>query len=324
VGVLTSALAPHLIVRYEGETTQPNTNTQTLDSLNPATTLYINSSHRYEETFTAARSGRLEFFLRPTFQVSSFSGGITLELYGPGPAAAPPVTPPASPELSPFIRFTPRWGQALLAGVVQPNGYTVFVSPRLARGQTRASATFLTPEERDFVVAVANARRRTCFKAFAAGLGNVVRGEKGTIDEGEVLVDVFLDRPALTLVAMAVLKSCLDAVSEALGEAGISALAPGARAAARPRCRTGATRLQLLVDRPSRTVVYRGRRLSRRQAARQLRVSCRLGRGRLTVGVRTRSRRTDLRSVLGPHLQVGLYRSPAATGDGTVRAAFRR
>lgn len=94
-------------------------------------------------------------------------------------------------------------------------------------------------------------------------------------------------------------------------------------AAARSRCRTSNARLKLTVRNPS-TVQYGLRRASRRGDARRLRVSCRATRNGLTVSVRTRSRRTKLRSVVGKRLRIGLYRSPKATGDGELRATFRR
>ena len=46
--------------------------------------------------------------------------------------------------------------------------------------------------------------------------------------------------------------------------------------------------------------------------------------GKLTASIRTRSRRTKLRKVLGPRLVVGVHRSAAASGTANVQTTFKR
>jgi hypothetical protein len=68
------------IVRFEGDPSYPF-----LDSLNPATQLpYDGVSHRYEERFTATRSGRIEAYeFDGGGGVYAQQGNITLQFYGP-------------------------------------------------------------------------------------------------------------------------------------------------------------------------------------------------------------------------------------------------
>ena len=67
------------IVRFEGDPSYPF-----LDGLNPVTQLpYDDISHRYEETFTATRSGRLEVYeFDGGGGVYAQQGNITLQFYG--------------------------------------------------------------------------------------------------------------------------------------------------------------------------------------------------------------------------------------------------
>ncbi len=116
--------------------------------------------------------------------------------------------------------------------------------------------------------------------------------------------------------------ACLEQVKEA-DEKAAESDGSSARGAARLRCSTGVARFKVRLDRASRKATYRGLRPSRRQA-RRLRVSCRAGTAGLKVSIRTRSRRTKLRSVVGPRLQVGVYRSSKSTGPGYFRASFTR
>ncbi len=118
--------------------------------------------------------------------------------------------------------------------------------------------------------------------------------------------------------------ACLDFVKESEKAATPTALKSGAGAAA-AACGIRARPLSIRVNRAAKTLSYRTRRASRRKPGRRLRVSCRRAKdGKLTVRIRTRSRRTKLRKVLGPRLVVGLHRTAGASGTTNVQTTFKR
>ena len=79
------------------------------------------------------------------------------------------------------------------------------------------------------------------------------------------------------------------------------------------------------VDRAARKIRYRAEGAPRSGSGKALRVSCRRAKdGKLTVRIRTRSRRAKLRKLLGPRLMVGLHRSVTASSTANVQLAFKR
>ena len=132
------------------------------------------------------------------------------------------------------------------------------------------------------------------------------------------------DADAAALLTVLFLSACLEYVRELDKQAKPVALRP-AVGAARLSCDVRAASLSVRVDRAAKKISYRSRRASRRGPARGLRVSCRKARnGTVTMRIKTRSRRTKLRKVLGKQLVVGLYRPRAATGTANVQTTFKR
>ena len=122
------------------------------------------------------------------------------------------------------------------------------------------------------------------------------------------------------------LKGCLDWVDQLGEKAQFRAPAARARAAARSSCRRPSTvPLSLRVNRVEDTVSYRVRQSMRRDPRRGLRVSCRRAPdAAMTLRIRTRSRRTTLRKLLGPRLVLGLHRAHSASGVANVETTFNR
>jgi hypothetical protein len=115
--------------------------------------------------------------------------------------------------------------------------------------------------------------------------------------------------------------ACIEALAEAdAGRARSSA------AAAASGCRQRAARIDVKVNRASKTARFKVRQ-SRRGLPRRspLVVSCRQTRdGALILRVRARSRRTKLRKLVGRRLVAGVYRSREARGTAKIRATFTR
>ena len=306
-----------LVVREEGVPSFPN-----LDTLNPAAQLpYDGVSHRYEETFTATRSGRLEaYLLRLTPTVFSYQGGFTLELKLPG---APGSTGPpggGSPGADKPATVLPaaKWGKPGPTAALGPGDEAIAPGPKIASGQTQASvAVSLDPPGQPPVVVLGVPSRSRPEKLTG---GDCVRAAVNLVKHGasKAGFDILEKNVGPYLFFLA---ACLEYVRELDQQA-----APRhAVVAARSSCDVRAASLSVRVDRAANRISYRSRRASRRGPARGLRVSCRQARnGTVTMRIKTRSRRTKLRKVLGKRLVVGLYRPRAATGTANVQTTFKR
>jgi hypothetical protein len=329
----------HLIVRYEGDTSEPN-----LDSLNPAAQLpYDEASHRYEETFTATRSARLEAFLKPWFRSgSSFTGtGFTLELYGPGPTApsgAPTV--PAAPQAGLTLVSAARsWGTPALAGPLDPGDGAVVPSPPIGANQRDVRVTVSGDRSGGTRVVASSLKLKNLVHCIAEGLGAVALAE--VEDEADYYDRVWTDpedpRPEYpglrrgedVRIFLEHLFGCLDLVfraqswEQAMARPGAAAFTVAGITAS--SCKSSSTPIQVRVNRAANTLRWRSRRASRKSPARFLRASCRrTTSGAVTLRIRTRSPRVKLRKLVGRRLFVGLQRSPKATGTANLRVTFRR
>jgi hypothetical protein len=311
-----------LVVREEGVPSLHN-----LDALNPAAQLpYDGVSHRYEETFTATRSGRLEAYLhRLSTAVFSYQGGFTLELKLPGAAGStgPPTGPSGggSPGAEKPATVLPpaKWGKPGPSAALGPGDAAIAPGPKIASGQTEASVTVSgdAAGETHIVLGVAKPGKKLTGGDCVRAAVSLIK-ESGKYSSGDELA------LNATTIYYFYLAACLEYVRELDKQAKPVALRP-AVGAARLSCGVRMASLSVRVDRAAKRISYRSRRASRRGPARRLRVSCRKARnGAVTMRVRTRSRRTKLRKVLGKQLVVGLYRPRAATGTANVRTTFKR
>jgi hypothetical protein len=337
------------VIRYEGDPGQPG-----LDSLNPATALpYDGVSHRYEDTFTATRSARLEAFVKPLSAGPSFQGGFSLELYGPAPPAVPPPPAPKPQTGGPadLIGILPDatgWGQSGPATVLAPGDRVVRTSPPIERGQREVGVT-LTPAEQadaaDFIISTGTlllprkrkkppssnriTTRGDCIRA-AVGVtrafirNRIRRGEQlGIENDDERVIKKHWEGFSFFLAIQVM--ACLDHVKDLERQAQTQQARTSAAGAARPSCGLATQSLSARIDRGARALRWRTRGAARRQPARLLRVSCRAGKyGAMAISIRTRSRRIKLRKVLGPRLIVGVYRSSSATGTAKIWTTFNQ
>ena len=325
-----------LVVREEGVASLHN-----LDALNPAAQLpYDGISHRYEETFTATRSGRLEAFLqRLDPAVFSYQGGITLELKLVGAAlpAGPPGGGSPGADKPATVLSSATWGKPGPTAALGPGDEAIAPGPKIAAGQTEASVTVSGDPAAETAIVVGKPRRSRpkskltvgdCIRAAVAVAGSEAQVDSTdvrvdtTAEEWEALRKAAADEAALYTVLF--LSACLEYVRELDKQAKPAALRP-AVGAARLSCGVRSAPLSVRVDRAAKRISARSRRASRRGPPRGLRVSCRKARnGTVTMRIKTRSRRTKLRKVLGKRLVVGLYRPRAATGTANVRTTFKR
>jgi hypothetical protein len=252
---------------------------------------------------------------------------------GNGAAPPPPPSPPPPGGGSPIAQTSPKllaaataWGQTGTAVVLGPGGQAIVPSPPVAAKQREASVTvddgklaaglvvniglWLTPSSKPKQL-----KRGDCVRAAVARAHKIkeIAGDKYVV-AGLSDVDV-LDAFVTFMVG------CLDLVKRLEAQAGSSALA-----AAQPSCKVSPYPLSVGVDFAKKTISYRTVRASRSSPARLLRTSCKRAKdGKLTVRVRTRSRRTKLRKVVGPRLLVGLHRSASASaGTANVQTTFKR
>ncbi len=243
--------------------------------------------------------------------------GAKASFTGSGPAHCTTVSPQVD---VPVMNAAKSWGAPVL-GALPAGASAVLQSPTIAKGQTDASVKVQTPGDgAGKTVLYAPLRKKECLFAYFGG----ARFKDHILERGSYAVpwtgkDLFENEKDPTLRTFGLL-ACLEVAK--LYE---QFKAQGARAAARSGCGAFALRPKLLgLDRTTSTATYRMVRPSKRRPSGRLKVSCRAVKDGLTLRVRTRSRRTKLRSVVGPRLQVGVYRSPAATGEGSVLAVFKR
>jgi hypothetical protein len=116
--------------------------------------------------------------------------------------------------------------------------------------------------------------------------------------------------------------ACLDSfdrLERKLAEAETTAVA------SRLRCGTSAVAVSSKLNPATSTIDYSSKRAKRRGVLRRLRFSCKQeSDGSLTFGVRTRSKRTSLRKLIGRRLVVGAYRSPKASTTVNAQTTFKR
>ena len=261
---------------------------------------------------------------------SACSGGACLSnVAPPAPPAPAPVVPPgvAPPApLSPkLLAASAAWGQAGPATVLAPGGGAIVPSPPIARNQREVTTTVAAERLTDFFLAITpvpkppepkKATRALCVRA-AVVIANEKKKLIGSIEyPGATDDDVLFAFVGSMLV-------CLDSFKRA-EERGLLAAPEPTASAARPSCGVGAVGLTLRVDPKKRTISYQTRRATRRDPLRRLRLSCKRSAGALTLRIRTRSRRTKLRQVIGKRLVLGVYRSAKASGTADVRTTFKR
>jgi hypothetical protein len=247
----------------------------------------------------------------------------------PGPVAPPPQT---SPKL---LAAATLWGQAGPAVALGPGGQAIASSPPIASKQRSVSVTVddgtlassvifnigtglvpgAQPKPKPKNKPKPTIKRGDCVRA-AAGRALARRRMLGYTDltgaKDDEIVFGFLEFMGM----------CLELVERLEAQAGATALSSASSAQS---CNTRAYPLTLTVDSAKKRVSFRTERTSRRAPSRLVRTSCKRSKdGMLTFSIRTRSRRTKLRKLVGPRLTVGVHRSARASGTADVRTTFKR
>ena len=252
----------------------------------------------------------------------------------------PPVLPPGggapAPQTSPkLLAAAAAWGQAGPAAVLGPGEQAIVPSPKISAKQreleiavndgTVAANLVLNigvgaaPEHKpkpDPLV-----KRGDCVRA-AAGRALRLKSFVGHKQDERDLAVVTEEDVLQGFVDYMIL--CLDLVKRLEAQAGTAALGT-ATVSAQPSCKVRAYPLSGRVDHAKGRIDYRTGRASKRAPSRLLRTSCKRAKdGKLTLRIRTRSRRTKLRKVLGPRLVLGIHRPAAASGTANVQTTFKR
>jgi hypothetical protein len=257
--------------------------------------------------------------------IDSAPGAWIIQIYGPAPAPGPPSPSPGTPvtgqDVPTVVPAAKSWGVPVSSDNLPAGGTAVVQSPKLAPGQKQLKIDVKTgTSAKDVPLVVLRRRASDCIQTFVTEIQQLrlASNEHGTILVSESgYAEAEDDVPFLQLIG---LLACLEELREAAARQ--TGGASSAVAMARTRCRSDAVKLNPRYNRESRRARYRMQRPSR--SVRKLRITCRVGRRGLSVRVRTRSRRTKLRSLLGPRAIVGVYRPHEATGEGVLRAVFKR
>jgi hypothetical protein len=220
----------------------------------------------------------------------------------PAPAAAVVVPPPAA------------FGQTVTAPAPPPGGTAGITSPKLPpKGGVNVDVTGVSPED---VAVIAEGARKECYVNFTrAAVNHLLKANDVTIDK-EFDLEVNLGLRILTEK----LATCVRYVNAA--EAILSGKAR-AVASASPGCAVPSVKLSLSGS--GANARLRSTSLRRAGDKRQdLKVSCKLTAGRLTMSVAPRSAHKSLRSIVGSRLRIGIVRSPKDSPGGQLSVAFQR
>jgi len=310
----------HVVVaRYEGDTSL----TADLDALNPATTLAYSPLHTYQETFTAPSSSRLEVFYKysPTF---FFSGAIRLDLYLVSLPAAPGAGGGGGSGggVRRLLEPATAWGNPGPETAMAPGDGVTVASPAIGPRQREADVTIRGAPAKEIAVS-ARTRAHQCVNAFI----DAIRNETYTLDiepvTGKITYKSLNENSGFFLSLLEFL-ACM----EELREADARHSAKQSMAAASSGCRLRSSRVDLDLDRASKSARFKVRPSRRGPARRKshlVKISCRAARdGAVTLRIRSRSRRAKLRKLVGRRLVIGVYRAREASGTAKVRATFHR
>ena len=311
-----------IIVRNEGNASLA----ADLEALNAATTLAYNSQHIYSETFTATTSTRLEMFFKYNSFYSYSGSGIRLDLYlvslppAPAPGGGGPPLPGGTPvtQVKRVYEPTKSWGELGSTTRLGPGDELLAPSPPIGRSQREASVT-VSGDPTGKTAVAAKLTPKDCVRLFIVDKFKTVY--KPVYTKGFQLemqfVDELVEDDDEFILSLLGLLACLEELREA------NFAVPSATAA-RSRCGRSAARVKVRFNRASGRGSWTVRP-SRRGPSKRLRVTCRLARdGTMTLRIRTASRRTTLRKVVGRRLAVGAYRARDASGTATIRTTFRR
>jgi hypothetical protein len=265
---------------------------------------------------------------------STCSGGACLNNVAPPPQPPPPPPGGGTPaaQTSPkVLAAATAWGQAGPAVALAPGGQAIATSPPIARNQRQATVTVTSNQGdafTDLAFGAVNPAAPSPRAKFVRLRGNCVRFtatlykdqlRKGTDEFGDA---DFVKDYALSY-AYLFLRACLESVKER--EAAQPASVGRNAGTSRVACRVRALSLNVGVNRTAGTIRYGKRKASRRDAGRRLRSSCkRAPNGTITLRIRSASRRTKLRKILGPRLVVGAHRSTRASSTANVQVGFKR
>jgi hypothetical protein len=251
--------------------------------------------------------------------------------------APPPPPPPGggapSAQTSPkLLAAAAAWGQTGPASALEPGDQAIAPSPPIARNQRKASVTVTSSDAdafTDLVLGPVSPAHPDPKAEFVRLRGNCVRFTatlyKDTLRKGEETVsDADFVKDYALAYAYLFLRACLEHARELEQAAHPASLRRNA-GTSRVACKIRGLPLSVGVHKAAGTIRYGKRKASRRDPARRLRTSCkRASNGAVTLRIRSASRRTKLRKILGPRLVVGAYRSTAASGTTNVQVTFKR
>lgn len=245
-------------------------------------------------------------------------------------APSPDPTPSPAEEAVPKVVPPPPngWNQAQTSTQLGPGDGALAGSPTIGKQQRDAAVTVSDPTGKTSVAAVTKPKksgtltRGDCLLAFSYAVGDVYAQRIRDAN----LQTKFVNRPG-DIGALGtyfyLLQLCLQIVKEDEQAAGTSAVLPEG-SAAQSSCSPLAVSLRGR-GRTADEINFSSRRRTRKSASRRLRITCRRGSdGSITLRVRTRSRRTTLRKMLGKRFAVGLHRARNTTGTADVRIGFVR
>jgi hypothetical protein len=265
---------------------------------------------------------------------STCTGGACLNNAAPPPPPPPPPPGGGTPaaQASPkVLAAVAAWGQAGPAVALAPGSQAIATSPPIARNQKQATVTVTSGQGdafTDLTFGAVNAAKPRPKARFVTLRGNCVRFTasvyKDTLRRNHYdFGDADFVKDYALSYAYLFLRACLESVKER--EAAESASAGRNTGASRMACKARALPLNVTVNRAAGVIQYGKRKASRRDAARRLRSSCkRAPNGTITLRLRSASRRTKLRKILGPRLVVGTHRSTKASSTANVQVGFKR
>jgi hypothetical protein len=207
------------------------------------------------------------------------------------------------------------WNQPTAAANLPAGSGAVLASPQLGPAQQQATVTVPLDQKTAMALVASNGPRKPGDCIYVAL--SVTNDANAPVILSNLGHPIEIPRPNLAPLTFAeVMTRCLNLLQELQPKAVVQKLR--AQAASAASCHTSA----FVLTQMSR----RGRRYLRATPGRKpaLIVSCLREPSGVAVHVRTRSSHQSLRSLVGPRLLVGLYRSRKALGSANVQATFSR
>jgi hypothetical protein len=273
--------------------------------------------HSFSGTFTVVGGSTGQW-------ISACSGGACQSNAAPPPAPPPPGGGAPGQTSPTLLAAATAWGQVGPATPLAPGGEMVATSPRIGRSQHEATVAVSGDPTGLIDLMVAPVKQTAHNRARGECVVAAVLQVQDTNLDRRIANQASLSSTETLYEFTTFMIACLDYLDQLERHAPGAALST-AGGAARLSCKARPHPLRVQSDRVAQTISYHTDKASRRGPSRKLRISCRQAKdGKLTLRIRTRSRRTKLRNVLGPRLVAGAHRSTGATGTAAVQTTFKR